>query len=139
MLITKLIKNSEQFLPQEREIINDFFRQLDEYNDMSIKYFWCRSFNNDNGVIGAFTPAFPDRIYIRKPSMVNYHIDVVRQYLLLYFPTIIHELTHRKQYIRNPLTYRLKSVPYVRRHTIEIEARGEELRIEELMIKKGIL
>ena len=140
MLSKTIIQNSEQFLPREREIINDIFRQLGEYNDMSIRYYWCRGMNTDNGVIGAYIPerSHQDKVFIQKPQIVNYSLDVIRQYIIMYFPTIIHELIHRKQYLFSPLKYRLKCIPYIRQHTIEIEARGEELRIEKLINEKGI-
>ena len=130
MRLSTIINNSEQFLPREREVIVQYLHKLG-YTCDGIDFYWCWAMDSDNGVLGAYTPKKKHTIYLQKPEIVIYNYDVIQQYIVNLLPTAVHELTHREQYLRNPLLYRFLAIPFVREFTIESEARGAEREIEK--------
>ena len=135
MNVIKIMLNSNPLMNREKQILLSLLQQAG-YNCADIYFFWCDSFTSENGILGAYIPEKKNNIYLQKGFFPIYSDSIIHDYLLNLLSTVCHELTHRKQYIKNPLTYRIKCIPYIRQLTIEPEARGEELRIEKL-IKKG--
>ncbi len=85
-----------------------------------VTLYFCNDFDTENGTLGTFTTVHPDSIFIANLG------DLKR-----ITPTIVHELTHRKQYMAFGLViYSLLLLPLIRYLYLEPQAKRAELKSE---------
>ena len=130
-----IIHNSTEFELYEKQMMIQLLKQCDinEKNIKHISFFWCSAFNSKNGIIGAYIPERENSIYLMQREFYLKSYDALKSHMIQLLPTVIHELTHRTQYQRNKILYRLQCIPGVRQFTIEIEARKNEHKIEKMI------
>ena len=94
------------------------------------EFLWCDKMNGDNGVMGAFSVLFKNKIFLQqydyngmpKDSDGSGRISWLEQM----FPTIIHELRHAYQWKTNKLLYVICCLPILRQFTLEKDANAKQ-------------
>ncbi len=109
---------------QTRNIENEFWKSLKENNIMKIK--------NDEELKKLGLPPYSTHIQISIPTEKSKKsLEIVKKYFNNYIPyfqveektkTVLHILTDKKEYLRNPIIHYLKSLPQFMR--IEVDSRN---------------
>ncbi len=122
-------KNCRKFSVNEKLSCLDFLKKVTlPINISQIDFFWCDDMNSKNGKLGCFDYKIPDSLFLMPPvdvgigskELYNAHIKMIA-------PTIVHELTHMKQYRElGVVKYVLSAIPFIRETLLEKEARANE-------------
>ena len=90
-----------------------------------------------NGVMGLFSLKYPRSLFLMPPVDIGIGSEELYEaHIKLIAPTIVHELTHMKQYRQmGKMKYTLNAIPYLREVLIEKEARANE-RFAEIEIQE---
>ena len=123
------IRNYRDVTPEDRVFFLEELRKypmLDFIGDLDlakISFYWCKDMNTQNGILGAFSPWRPNKIFLMDMSSVR----------ILLFPTVVHELRHmwqRKKY--GWLLYMFLSFYLWRNYTLERSAKKYEVIAENI-------
>lgn len=110
-------KNCREFKKEQYDEVKKYIKDFPD----DVKLFWNDDMNVDNGVLGCFSVLHSNSIFIFPMENCIYELA----------STIVHELTHRKQFKRDRLKYLILSLPLIREITIEVEARKAEREFEK--------
>lgn len=122
------LKNSTEMTPEEAA---PFLRYLECYASQKegawlselpewrkFRLFWCHSMTLENGVLGAFSPFFPRKIFLIKgpnPDTLEFWHESMTD-------IVIHELRHAWQFQKYGWGYFLCAIPGIRQLTLERDA-----------------
>ena len=123
-----MFQSTEKFKTKELEILQEYFDLLNVKKTLydGVKYWWFEA--KDSSILGAFYWQQPDYIFVKKCDWKIFsNFDITQDYIEQILPTIIHELTHRKQfYSMGKVKYISASCRWWNQFTIEPEAERAE-------------
>jgi len=96
------------------------------------KFKWCYRMTSNNGIMGAFNPAFRKTIFLQHNK--NGYVEIIASknptikytWLMQLMPVMIHELTHAFQFQQAPIQYVVCSLPGLRQITLEKDVKTPE-------------
>ena len=91
-----------------------------------IHFRWCPAMRIENGVMGCFSPLFPDTVYLMPRPEEDVSAGPRSYWIEQLFPTIIHELRHAWQWKRSKAGYTVCALPGIRSLTLEKDAERQE-------------
>ena len=116
---------------------------LQELDYRRFHFRWCPAMRDSGGVMGCFSPLFPQKIFLLPQENViedrkgkKDRKDIRRAYWIeQLFPVIIHELRHAYQWRKCKLGYILCALPVLREITLEKGANEAQQQSESFAVR----
>lgn len=87
---------------------------------------WCPAMKIENGVMGCFSPAVPDTVFLVPRPEPEITTGPRSYWIEQLFSVIVHELRHAWQWKRSRIGYFFSAIPGIRNFTLEKDAKNQE-------------